>query len=152
MPTRGTDQTDREMARQRVDRGTTPATYPFLVQETRILIAEDNPTAARLLETILGEYGRIYIATDGLEALEMARPTKPHLILSDIHMPRMSGIELCQHLKSDPETSSIPIILLSATDQPNRTECNAQAFLMKPFPIDELQRTVRELLNRTDNT
>ncbi len=120
-----------------------------MVEEARILIAEDDPTAARLLETILGEYGHIYLTRDGLEALEIARTTKPHLILSDIQMPRMSGFELCQQLESDTETASIPIILLSGSDQPDKARCDARAFFTKPFDIHELRRTVRELLDST---
>lgn len=117
-----------------------------MVRTARILIAEDDPAIARLLEVLLDGLGRIYLSADGLEALGVAAEIGPDLVISDIRMPRMGGEELCRRLRANPATSSIPVMLMSATDEPPTDGCAPDAFLAKPFDIGEVERTVDTLL------
>jgi CheY-like chemotaxis protein len=87
----------------------------------------------------------VITAGDGVEGLERARAERPDIIICDIMMPRMDGLEVTRTLKGDPETASIPIVLLSAKAQQadvNAGEATgANAYVTKPFdPLDLLER------------
>ena len=88
----------------------------------RILIADDNPDNLDILRTRLAAHGyEILTATDGEEALAVAREKQPDLILLDIMMPKMDGIEVCRHLKADASLPFMPIIMVTAkTGYPGR--------------------------------
>ncbi|OGM19861.1 hypothetical protein A2686_01165 [Candidatus Woesebacteria bacterium RIFCSPHIGHO2_01_FULL_38_10] len=80
----------------------------------KILIVEDDPLMSRLYQKIFTFEGyAIDIATDGVEALDKVRKDKPTLILLDIMMPRMNGLEFLGKVKSDPDTKSIPVVILT---------------------------------------
>ena len=103
-----------------------------------ILIAEDSPTQAERLKYTLECQGyRVTITTNGRRALEAARAHKPTLILTDVLMPEMDGFELCQEIKSDPELTEIPVILVTtlsdAHDVVRGLECRADNFIIKPY-------------------
>ncbi len=81
----------------------------------RILLAEDQDVGRRLMRELLELEGHIvWLAPDGVEAVEMARDLRPDLILMDIHMPRLDGIQATRQLRDDPATSPIPVIALTA--------------------------------------
>src|SRR5262245_43490514 len=81
----------------------------------RILIAEDNPDNLDIVQTRLASQGYdIVVATDGEEALTQAKEHTPDLILLDIMMPKMDGIEVCRKLKADPTLPFMPIIMVTA--------------------------------------
>jgi len=109
-----------------------------------ILIVDDVPENTEILEMMLGELRyRPRSANSGREALQMVEDEKPDLILLDILMPDMDGYEVCEHLRDDPKTARIPVIL--ATGQivgtPERVKglrSGASDFLMKPIERDEL--------------
>ena len=82
-----------------------------------ILIVDDIPANIKVLGEILKDDYRIYIATGGVKALEIAQREKPDLILMDINMPEINGYEVCRRLKADPETQSIPIMFLTASSE-----------------------------------
>ena len=118
-----------------------------------VLVVEDDPVILRLLEVNFELEGfSVLLAHDGAEGIEVARAQKPDLIITDIMMPRVSGLELVIALKADDATKSIPIILLSAKAQTNDLkigmEAGADDYVTKPFePLDLVDR-VNALLNR----
>jgi DNA-binding response OmpR family regulator len=111
-----------------------------------VLIVEDDPVILRLLEVNFELEGfTVVLAHDGVEGVEAARSQRPDVLISDIMMPNMSGIELVQALKSDEATSSIPIILLSAKaqtgDLKSGMDAGADDYVTKPFePLDLVDR------------
>ena len=118
-----------------------------------VLVVEDDPVILRLLEVNFELEGfGVVLAHDGVEGVELARADKPDIIVSDIMMPRMSGIELVEALKADDATASIPIILLSAkaqtSDLKSGMDAGADDYITKPFePLDLVDR-VNALLSR----
>ena len=118
-----------------------------------VLLVEDDPVILKLLEVNfeLEGYG-VLVAHDGAEGIELARSSAPDLIISDIMMPNVSGIELVQALKSDDATAGIPIILLSAKAQTSDIragmEAGADDYVTKPFEPLELVEHVQALLAR----
>lgn len=118
-----------------------------------VLVVEDDPVILRLLEVNFELEGfGVVLAHDGVEGIEAARSERPDIIVSDIMMPRMSGIELVQALKADEATASIPIILLSAKaqtgDLKSGMDAGADDYVTKPFePLDLVDR-VNALLSR----
>ena len=83
-----------------------------------ILLVDDNPQNLRLLRTMLKEYGyKVRATLSGGLALKAVEIVQPDLILLDINLPDMKGYEVCKALKSDPKTSDIPVIFVSALDE-----------------------------------
>ncbi|WP_273277586.1 two-component regulator propeller domain-containing protein [Maribacter polysiphoniae] len=120
-------------------------------QESLILIAEDNPELLDFLGESLQNHFRIAKAKNGKEAYDQAHSLFPDLIVSDIMMPEIDGIELCSKIKTDIRTSHIPVLLLTALDtvQDRITGINsgADAYLAKPFNDDLLIVQINSLLN-----
>ena len=118
-----------------------------------VLVVEDDPVILRLLEVNFELEGfGVVLAHDGEEGIAAARSQRPDIIVSDIMMPKMSGIELVQALKADEATASIPIILLSAKaqtgDLKSGMDAGADDYVTKPFePLDLVDR-VNALLSR----
>ncbi|MEO0472122.1 MAG: response regulator, partial [Bacteroidota bacterium] len=118
--------------------------------QVSILVVDDNKDIRSFVRNALQQSYQIYEAEDGIEGLEMAKEHSPDLIISDIMMPRMNGIELCQELKSNPLTSHIAVIMLTAraSDESEKEslEFGADAYIRKPFKLDLLQLKVKNLL------
>ena len=112
----------------------------------RVLVVDDDPVIQRLLRVNFEMEGYIVlIANDGVEGLEKARVERPDIVVLDIMMPKMSGLDVTRALKADPETASIPVLLLSAkaqeADLRAGDESGADDYLTKPFePLLLLQR------------
>ena len=118
-----------------------------------VLLVEDDPVILKLLEVNFDLEGySVLLARDGAEGIDLARSERPDLIISDIMMPNVSGIELVQTLKADDATSGIPIILLSAKAQTADIragmEAGADDYVTKPFEPLELVEHVQALLAR----
>lgn len=119
----------------------------------RILIVDDNPDVRRLIRRILqsqGEY-KLYEATNGLEAIEMARRELPNLIILDLMMPEMDGFAVLNELKKSPETAEIPVIVVTAKEltpnEKDRLRGHIQTLMQKgDFMSDEFMDEVRALL------
>src|SRR5690349_7010292 len=116
-----------------------------------ILVADDESHILHVVSLKLKNAGyRVLTARDGQEALEMAQQEKPDLLITDYHMPQLSGIELCRKLKQDPATTNIPAIMLTARGyslEPADTEQSGiLRMLSKPFSPRHLLATVEEVL------
>ncbi len=115
-----------------------------------VLLVEDNEDMRLYVGSILAEGYRLLEATDGREALALAQKAWPDLIVSDIMMPVMDGLELCRTLKTDENTSHIPVILLTAKSSQQAQiaglETGADDYIVKPFSGDVLLARVRNLL------
>lgn len=115
----------------------------------RVLIVEDNGDLRKYMAAELSKRYRILIATEGQEGLELAQQI-PDLIVSDLMMPGLSGLELCKQIKSGERTSHIPIILLTArADQQDRAEglqTGADDYIPKPFKLNELFVRIENLI------
>jgi CheY-like chemotaxis protein len=118
---------------------------------SKILIADDNHQNCELIDAYLSEEGyEISMAFDGQQTLDAVAKSQPDLILLDIMMPKMSGYEVCQRLKGDPETRKIPILMVTALaemgDIEKAVNAGADDFLTKPVNKLELTTRVKSLL------
>lgn len=117
---------------------------------TSILLVEDNEEILQLVHRLLSNEYHVFTAMNGKEALVVLEHEKIDLIVSDIMMPEMDGVELCKSLKNNIEYSHIPIILLTAkTDVKDRAdayESGADAFISKPFNLNVLHARIKNLL------
>ncbi len=115
-----------------------------------IVIADDNTEMRQFLGTLLGTHYRVRLARNGREALEAVRERMPDLVVTDVMMPEMSGTELCQALKNDPDTRGIPVMLVSSKAdremQIEGLELGADDYVTKPFHPRELRARVAGLL------
>lgn len=115
-----------------------------------ILIVEDNDGVREYLQRILQEEFRVQVAGNGLEGLNQALELIPDLVLSDVMMPEMSGVELCERLKTDPKTSHIPVILLTARQSEELKitsyETGADDYITKPFSSVTLIARIKNLI------
>src|SRR5512145_870260 len=94
----------------------------FGPEENSILIVNDAPETLLLMEGLLRKAGyTVLTAEDGVQALDIAKQTRPDLVISDVSMPRMNGLEFCRLLRSDSELSSTPVLLISALQKDTET-------------------------------
>lgn len=121
----------------------------------KILIVEDEPDIRKLVQyNLVQERFRVLEAEDGEQALKIVQRDKPHLVVLDLMLPGLSGIELCKILRDRTETASLPILMLTAkageTDRVLGLEMGADDYLTKPFSPRELVARVRAILRRAD--
>jgi two-component system phosphate regulon response regulator PhoB len=121
--------------------------------KTRILVVDDEPDALELIEVNLKAAGyEVLGAANGRQALEKARAAQPALVLLDVMLPEVDGLEVCKNLRRDPRTASIPIIMLTARaaeiDRVVGLELGADDYITKPFSPRELILRVKNLLRR----
>src|SRR5882724_1991786 len=117
----------------------------------KILLVEDDPQAVGILEPILISKGfSVTIARDGIEGLEKVRLVSPDIMLLDITMPRMDGIEVCRQVKEDNALRLTPIIMMTALSDFEKKlealEAGADDFLNKPYNTVELVTRIKSLL------
>jgi CheY-like chemotaxis protein len=124
-----------------------------LSEPPRVLIADDSSDIRRLWQVWLTYSGfLVHEAGDGVEALALARRHRLDLILMDLHMPVMDGVEAIRQLRADPVTADVPILMVTAegTDESvNRArQAGADAYLDKPVTPDELLQHIRAVWDR----
>ena len=120
-------------------------------ERDRVLIADDNEQNVELLEAYLAERDfDVAVAVDGQDTLEKFASFKPHLILLDVMMPRLSGFEVCERLKGNPDTSSVMILMVTALNEDGDIEravvAGADDFVSKPVNKLELLLRVDKML------
>jgi two-component system, OmpR family, response regulator MtrA len=116
-----------------------------------IVCADDDADIRELVMFGLANHGyRVVFAADGTEALRLAESWKPALMILDVSMPGIDGVELTRRLRAGAETSGIPVMLLTArvqdADLKDGYEAGADAYITKPFALDHLNREVERLL------
>jgi two-component system chemotaxis family response regulator WspR len=123
--------------------------------QPRILVADDDPDALGLLGRLTAEAGHHLItAQDGTTALARARESHPDLVLLDLVMPGLNGIEVTRALKEDPKLSTIPVVILSARQSPADKiaafEAGADDYVTKPFSLDEIDARIKANLRKRE--
>lgn len=119
----------------------------------KILIIEDEKDIVRMLEYNLSREGfKVVSALDGRKGLEAARRERPDLLLLDVMLPGIDGLEICKELKGDKKTAGMPIIMLTAraqeTDKVVGLEIGSDDYITKPFSVKELVARVKAVLRR----
>jgi len=117
----------------------------------KILIVEDNPQNMRLIEMALSAESYFLLeATNGEEALEIAKKERPDLIIMDVQLPKMSGLEVTRKLREIPEFTQIPIIAITAYamkgDEEKALDAGCNAYLSKPIRARELPNVIAKML------
>jgi two-component system alkaline phosphatase synthesis response regulator PhoP len=117
----------------------------------RILIADDNENIRDALAYLLEDEGfQLWIAKDGVDALQKARDMHPDILLLDIMMPKMNGYDVCRAIKKDPELKNIYIIMLTAkgqvAEQERGKEVGANEYVVKPFSPSEILVRIKKIL------
>jgi two-component system cell cycle response regulator DivK len=117
----------------------------------KVLIVEDNDLNMKLFNDLLEAHGYLTLQTkDGVEALRMARLHRPDLILMDIQLPEVSGLEVTKWLKEDDELRSIPVIAVTAFamkgDEEKIRDGGCEAYIAKPISVAGFMRTVERFL------
>src|SRR6266480_6439401 len=120
--------------------------------QKRVLIVEDNELNMKLFNDLLEAHGYFTLQTkDGVEALRMARTHRPDLILMDIQLPEVSGLEVTKWLKEDDDLRSIPIIAVTAFamkgDEQKIRDGGCEAYIAKPISVASFLRTVERFLS-----
>jgi len=127
-----------------------------MADEFRVLIIEDDPDDLELIKAALkNEPYKISVAYNGQEGVEKARAEEPDAIVLDVMMPEKDGFKACEELKADPETSGIPVLMLTAVGQhfsstkyavSSGMRMEAEDYIQKPVKPEELLRRAEELL------
>jgi DNA-binding response OmpR family regulator len=123
----------------------------------RVVVADDDELLRDLLVANLEADGHdVLSAVDGVAALELVRITRPDLVLLDVTMPGADGISVLQALRADPETASLPIVMLTArgsdSDQWAGWQAGADSYLIKPVSYEQLAALITELTSDVNAT
>jgi two-component system, cell cycle response regulator DivK len=115
-----------------------------------VLYVEDNEFNRKIVRHLLARTSyRLLEATDGEAGVASARETRPDLVIMDIQLPKLSGLDATRQLRADPATAAIPVIVITsfalAGDEEKAREAGAAAYLAKPYSPRELLQLIREL-------
>jgi two-component system, OmpR family, alkaline phosphatase synthesis response regulator PhoP len=126
-------------------------------QAAKILIADDHPEGAELIEAYLDGAGwEVRTAGDGDATMKAVHEWKPDVLLLDIMMPKLSGFEVCKRLRADAATRDLPILMITALDQPSdvdrAVEAGTNDYLTKPINKTDLVMRVKALLQSRRQT
>jgi two-component system chemotaxis response regulator CheY len=122
-----------------------------------MLVVDDSPVTSKMVRRALGlcglEVAEVYEAGDGAEALEQLAQHHVDLVLADINMPVMNGIELVERMSRDPELAGVPVVIVATPMSQDRVEHvldkGARAYLAKPFRPEALRDVVNQILGTT---
>lgn len=121
---------------------------------TVLLVDDSLPTREMISELLKKEGFKVYLASDGEEALEILGKKKFSIVVLDIVMPKMNGYELCRHVKSNPKTKQVPVVICSSKgedfDRYWGIKQGADAYIVKPFQPTELIATIKQLLRSSN--
>ena len=122
------------------------------IKNRKVLIVEDNELNMKLFNDLLQAHGYETVQThDGREALDLAREHEPDLILMDIQLPEISGLEVTKMLKADDELKAIPVIAVTAFamkgDEEKIREGGCEGYIAKPISVPNLLETINKFLN-----
>jgi len=120
-------------------------------QKKSVLVVEDNELNMRLFCDLLDAFGyEAHKCRDGVKAIEIARKEDPDLIIMDIQLPEVSGLDITRWLKDDPELSHIPVLAVTAfamrADEQRVREAGCEGYLSKPIQMTSFLRAVEELI------
>jgi twitching motility two-component system response regulator PilH len=118
----------------------------------KVLVVDDSPTELHILKGFLEDAGYTVLLAENAESgIEMARSSKPDLVLMDVVMPGLNGFQATRQLSRDPETGDIPVIMVTTKDQEtDRTwglRQGAREYIVKPVAKDDLLSRIRDVLN-----
>ena len=123
------------------------APEPKSPQQTLVLVADDSKVVRIKTGRLLAQHGyRVSHAGDGLEALQQLQAQAPDVLITDVEMPGMDGFELTRHIRDDPRTAGLPVIMITAADDRHRAQADAagvSVLLGKPYADDELLAHIR---------
>ena len=119
--------------------------------EQNIIVADDSPMMRDILRYLLEGPGRhVWLASGGEEAVELAQGKLAQLVMLDVRMPRMDGIDACRRIRSLPHYGQVPIVMLTAYDdlafRHEARRAGATTVIAKPFTCEQLRRSVDELM------
>lgn len=116
---------------------------------TILVVEDDEPIRLAVRELLESEGYEVVVACDGEEALGALESGVPSLIITDLQMPRLDGIQLCERLRTDPQTELVPIVVLTAAHRIEGVSSRVDAILRKPFDVDALLATVAQFIRPT---
>ena len=124
-----------------------------------VLIVDDSATIRimirKALALCLPQLDQVYEAGDGIEALALLADYKVHLVLLDVNMPRMNGLQLAKKLKEDPATTDLPVVVISTEGSDERLnelkQCKVAGYVRKPFRPEQLREVLHEALELHDD-
>lgn len=116
-----------------------------------ILVVDDTPSEAALMSQVINQLGHtVHTVSDGEACLEAVKQIRPALILLDVVMPKMDGFNTCRKIKKDPETSSVPIVMVTSKSQESdrfwAERQGANGYVVKPFTPDSLSVAIKKFL------
>jgi len=120
------------------------------LKRKQVMVVDDEDFMFRFLDTSLSPYYHLCYASSGKEALQLALETQPDLVLMDVCMPGLDGLDTCRLLKNAPETCHIPILMMSGLDtmqdEMSALDAGADAFVSKPLHVPQVQLLIDDLL------
>jgi two-component system, OmpR family, alkaline phosphatase synthesis response regulator PhoP len=123
-----------------------------MAERTLLVVEDDAALRDTIMYNLRREGYRVLVASDGVTALEVARQQPPALILLDLMLPRLDGLDVCRQLRARPETANTPILMLTARGEESDVvvglEMGADDYVTKPFSWNELRARIRALLRR----
>ena len=122
-----------------------------LLHSESILVVDDEPANLKLLTVLLSRHGyQVHEARTAEEALEIAAKIRPRLVLADIQLPGMDGLEMTRQLKSNPETKDTVVVAVTAFamkgDEEKALEAGCDGYITKPIDVTSLPRTIRKYM------
>ena len=128
-----------------------------MAAKQRVLVIDDDPAALRLTGYVFQRAGyEVHLAANGADGLSKVEEVKPDLVILDVMMPDMSGLTVCQRLRSRPSTARLPIIMLSAKalvgDKVSGFQVGADDYVTKPVDVKEILARAGALLHRVAQT